>query len=417
VDQVGHLDPEQRAALEARLGEIQQARRAQIAVLISTGHPDEALAQYALRVAEAWKLGRADRDDGVLIVLVPSEHESRIEVGYGLEGVIPDVSAARWLRELAPELQAQDPSAGLAHLLDRIAAVLPAAVTKSNENTLFPDHPEWRLPFVMAIFSPFALFPLFFGRSGSLVSAPLLAAFIGGAAWLLWGTSPATWTVAGVAFALPPLWGLNWLELSGRATWLGYAKAIGNLIAVALFFTLISVFVGAGLSATDAGFEWWAAPLFAGLLALGLAAFLFPRQTQALLLVLRSYVHFVFILIIAYLAMMNFLPHPEPIALSIAGGFTTLVALALYLDSRNETNSKRWSHWLIGIALVLVAPFALFLLFQAMLGDDPKARLAEIAAGGGSLAGVLAWALRAGFFTALKVGLGGRFGGGGAGGS
>jgi hypothetical protein len=71
---------------------------------------------------------------------------------------------------------------------------------------------------------------------------------------------------------------------------------------------------------------------------------------------------------------------------------------------------------LIGLALLLVAPFAGFLLFQAALGENVQARLTEAAAGGGSLAGLLGWALRSGFFAAVKIGLGGRFGGGGAGG-
>ena len=417
VDQVGALHEGERVALEGRLRGIQESGRAQIAVLIATGSAGETLAEYGLRVAEAWQLGRTGKDDGLLILLVPSAHAARIEVGYGLEGVIPDALASRWIREvLLPGLKSSGAAAGLAQLLDGIEGVLPKAVPKNDENYLFPDHPEWRLPFVLAVFSPFALFPMFFMRWGSLASAPLLVCFLGGAAWSLWGPAPATWAIAVTAFLLPLMWGLNWFPDQSLSSWLRGAKALGNLCAVLLFFSVISLFVGAPLSQVSPE-QAWAAPFFAGILALGLAAFLFPSKTKMLMLVLRSYMHFAFILIIVYLALMGFMPRPERIAVPIAATFTALVALALYVDSRKEAGAKRWSHVLIGLALLIVAPFGLFLLYQAALGEASQTRLTEATAGGGSIVGVLWWALRSGFFAAVKIGLGGRFGGGGASGS
>src|SRR4051812_29491459 len=86
VDQASALTTETREALNSRLQVIQASGRAQVAVLISSGIRDEALSEYALRVAEAWQLGRAKRDDGLLILIVPSINGARIEVGYGLEG-------------------------------------------------------------------------------------------------------------------------------------------------------------------------------------------------------------------------------------------------------------------------------------------------------------------------------------------
>jgi uncharacterized protein len=418
VDQVAALQDAQRQQLEGRLRAIQESERAQIAVLISPGSPEESLAEYALRVAEAWKLGRAGRDDGLLIVLVPAAKAARIEVGYGLEGVIPDALAARWVRELLPALDNGDTATGLNRLLDAIEAVLPKAEAKpaaADERYLFPDHPEWRLPFVLAIFSPFALFPMFVGSWGAFASAPLLAAFLGGAAWMLWGNSAPTWGVAALAFALPLSWRLNLLEDKSLGSVLRYLKVAGNLAAVALFFAVIWLFVGAGLSAMEPDLAW-AAPIFSGILALGLAAFLFPRQARAILVVLRSVLHFVFVLIIVALAVTHFVPDPLRIALPVAALFTTLVALALYADSHGA-EGRRWSHILIGVALWVVVPFALFLLYRAALGEDPDAQMAEAAAGGGGLLGVLGWALRSGFFVAVKIGLGGRFGGGGAGGN
>lgn len=420
VDQVGVLSDAERAALLARLQTIQTSGRAQIAILISSGTEGAPLADYALQVAETWQLGRAGRDDGLLILVVPSATAARLEVGYGLEGVIPDARASRWIDELLPAVKNKELAKGLDRLLDRIEGALPETVAKTDENYLFPDHPEWRLPFVLVVFSPFALFPMFLGRWGSFASALLLAGFYGGAAWALWNSSTAALAVAGVAFLLPLLWGLNWFEGEHLAPWLQYAKALGNLVAVALFFCVITLFVGAGLSAADQAV--WPAPLFAGLLAIGVAVFLFPgKAADYLMIVLRSAMHFVFILVVAYVALLPFRPDPLPIALAAAAAVTACAALGLYLDSRERTRGSaalgeiRWSLWFFGLALLLALPFGVLALFLAMGGEDIQTQLAQAAAGGGSITGILALAARYGLFAAVRIGLGGRFGGGGAG--
>ena len=69
VDEAKMLDEGARAALQSRLETIQAAGRAQIAILLSRGTDGEPLADYSLRVAEAWQLGRAKRDDGLLILV------------------------------------------------------------------------------------------------------------------------------------------------------------------------------------------------------------------------------------------------------------------------------------------------------------------------------------------------------------
>jgi len=219
---------------------------------------------------------------------------------------------------------------------------------------------------------------------------------------------------------LPVGGALNWTEGERLATWLRYAKAFGNVIAVAFFFSVITLFVGVGLSAFDDEAAW-AAPIFAGLLACGLAVFLFPgKPARYLLVVLRSALHFVFTFIVAYIALQPFVREPGSIAFAAGSIITACVALGLYVDSRENALGKsahgtvRWSHWLFGLALAMTLPFALVALGLALLGDDVQMRLAEGAAGGGSIAGILWAAARYGVFAAVKIGLGGRFGGGGA---
>ena len=244
VDQANALSDDAYTALKAQLKAIQSSERAQVAILVSSGIAGEPLAEYSLRVAEAWQLGRAKRDNGLLILVVPSSNAARLEVGYGLEGDIPDARASQWLDELIPTMKKGELAKGLVHLLDQIEAALPPARAKNpanDGNYLFPDHPEWRLPFVLVVFSLFSVFPLVLGRWGSVASAFMLAAFYGGAAWALWSSRNAAMAAAGIAFVLPLLWGLNWLNEYRLSPVLRYAKVFGNLCAVAMFFAIITL--------------------------------------------------------------------------------------------------------------------------------------------------------------------------------
>lgn len=98
VDQDGMLTETERTDIGARLKRIEDEGRTQIGILISGGTGDEEMASYALRVAEAWRLGSKNVDNGLLILIVPSKRSARLEVGYGLEGAIPDAYAARIAR-------------------------------------------------------------------------------------------------------------------------------------------------------------------------------------------------------------------------------------------------------------------------------------------------------------------------------
>jgi uncharacterized protein len=417
VDEAGALTDADRDALLARLRTFQDDKRAQIAILVSKGTGGAPLSEYSLRVAESWRLGRAARDDGVLIVVVPSTGAVRVEVGYGLEGNIPDARVAQWLDDLQPAVKRNEIASGLDQLLDRIDRVLPKAAVKegSGDNFLFPDHPEWRLPFVLVVFSLFSIFPLFAGRWGSYASAPLLAAFWGGAAFSYWGPSPAAYAVAGVAFVLPLLWRLNLAGDRGLPGWLGSLKAFGNVMAVVAFFTILTVFVGAPLSAEAKEFVW-GAPAFAGALSIALAVFLFPAYASALMVVLRSFMHFIFIAVLAYVCVQPFVAEAGRIAISAAAAVTALIAIGLYVDSRQPLSEGfRTAHWFYGLALLLIVPCGVFALLLAMGGADLQTQIVQGVAGGGSLAGALALAARLGLVAAVRVGLGGAFGGGGAG--
>lgn len=95
TDLTGTLDAQQVQTLDARLAALEKEKGAQLAVLIVPTTEPETVEQYGIRVAEAWKLGRKGVDDGALLLIAKDDHEMRIEVGYGLEGALPDAIAKR----------------------------------------------------------------------------------------------------------------------------------------------------------------------------------------------------------------------------------------------------------------------------------------------------------------------------------
>jgi uncharacterized protein len=100
TDLTGTLTREQVAALEQMLQSFEARKGSQIAVLMLPSTAPETIEQYALRVAEAWKIGRRNVDDGAVVVVAKDDRAARIEVGYGLEGALNDATASRIGREV-----------------------------------------------------------------------------------------------------------------------------------------------------------------------------------------------------------------------------------------------------------------------------------------------------------------------------
>jgi uncharacterized protein len=114
TDLTGTLTAEQAAALDKRLGEFEARKGAQIAVLVVPTTRPETIEQYGIRVAEQWKIGRAKADDGLIVIVAKDDHALRIEVGYGLEGAVPDLKASRIIREIiTPRFRENDFYGGL----------------------------------------------------------------------------------------------------------------------------------------------------------------------------------------------------------------------------------------------------------------------------------------------------------------
>jgi uncharacterized protein len=100
TDLTGTLDAQQAQTLEARLAEFEAKKGSQLALLIVPTTQPETIEQFGIRVVQAWKLGRKSVDDGALLLVAKDDRALRIEVGYGLEGVLNDATANRIIDEV-----------------------------------------------------------------------------------------------------------------------------------------------------------------------------------------------------------------------------------------------------------------------------------------------------------------------------
>jgi uncharacterized protein len=125
TDLTGTLKPGEVASLEQLLQSFEARKGSQIAVLMLPGTAPETIEQYALRVAEQWKIGRAKVDDGAILVVAKDDRAVRIEVGYGLEGALNDATASRIIREvIVPRFREGDFYGGISAAVDRMIRVI-----------------------------------------------------------------------------------------------------------------------------------------------------------------------------------------------------------------------------------------------------------------------------------------------------
>jgi uncharacterized protein len=144
TDLTGTLTREQQAGLERMLQEFEARKGTQLAVLIVPTTAPEPIEQYALRVGEQWKIGRKKVDDGAILVVAKNDRAVRIEVGYGLEGVLNDATASRIIREIiVPRFREGDFYGGINAALDRMMRLIdgeplpePSRRTSADEGGL-----------------------------------------------------------------------------------------------------------------------------------------------------------------------------------------------------------------------------------------------------------------------------------------
>jgi uncharacterized protein len=121
TDLAGVLNPGQRQQLEETLRQFEAAKGSQVVVLVVPSTGEETIEQYGIRVADQWKIGRRGVNDGVILLLAKQDRTVRIEVGRGLEGVIPDAMASRIINEImVPRFKQGDFPGGIQAGAERI---------------------------------------------------------------------------------------------------------------------------------------------------------------------------------------------------------------------------------------------------------------------------------------------------------
>jgi uncharacterized protein len=208
TDTTGTLTAAQQAELEGKLAAFEQRKGAQIALLVVATTQPEAIEQYSIRVADAWKLGREKSDDGALLLVALQDRALRIEVGRGLEGALPDATANRILDEtIKPLFRQGDIYAGVSAGLGRIMQVV-------DGEPLPPPDRSWRAPADRV----FNMVPFLF--IGVLVVGGILRAVLGR-------------TLGSLATG----------GLAGGVIWV-LSKVIGFAIAGGVIATLFALFAG-----------------------------------------------------------------------------------------------------------------------------------------------------------------------------
>lgn len=188
TDLTGTLSADQRAKLEGELKAFEAKKGSQIAVLLVPTTEPETIEQYSIRVAEAWKLGRKGVDDGALLLVAKNDRTLRIEVGYGLEGVIPDAIAKRVVDDIIlPHFKQGDFYGGIEAGVDRLIRLvegepLPPPKQKGSSGSAFDTY--FPAIFIAVIIGGGLLRAIF----GPFFGASIAGGITGVVGWLVFGT-------------------------------------------------------------------------------------------------------------------------------------------------------------------------------------------------------------------------------------
>jgi uncharacterized protein len=203
TDLTGTLTAEQTARLEQTLQDFERRKGTQVVVLVVGSTKPEEIEQYSLRVVEQWKPGRKKIDDGALLIVAKDDRALRIEVGYGLEGVLTDATSHRIIDEvITPKFRAGDYAGGISAGVASVLSIIEGEpLPEPSGQRAVPQEQGIRqfLPviLVLALLIGGVLRAVF----GRLPGAMLAGSIVGLLAWFFAG-APIVGALAGVlAFA------------------------------------------------------------------------------------------------------------------------------------------------------------------------------------------------------------------------
>jgi uncharacterized protein len=226
TDLTGTLSVQEQAALESKLAAFEARKGSQIAVLFVPTTEPETIEEYAIRVAEEWRLGREGVDDGALLLVARDDRALRIEVGYGLEGAMPDAIANRIVEDIVvPRFRLGEFDAGVNAGVDAMIRVIDGEpLPVADPPASWPAEGE--------------------GLGGLFVIGFMLVMVVGGVLRALFGRLPAALLTGG---------------LSGAIVWVLVASAVvaGIVGMIAFLFTLMGGMPGQRRGYRRGGWGGW----------------------------------------------------------------------------------------------------------------------------------------------------------------
>ncbi len=205
VDQTGTLSSGDIEALTRKLKDFEARKGSQITVLIVPTTAPEEIEQYSIRVAEAWKIGRKKIDDGAILLVAKNDRKLRIEVGYGLEGALTDVTSRRIINEIiTPKFKSGDFAGGISDGVDRIISVVDGEPLPAPQPQQGFEGGQDRFDI---LFNPLIIFGVFVVAAvlrtllGRLIGSVATGGVVGVLAWLTVGSLVFSVVASVLAFA------------------------------------------------------------------------------------------------------------------------------------------------------------------------------------------------------------------------
>ncbi|WP_431110130.1 TPM domain-containing protein [Variovorax paradoxus] len=191
IDQTQTLAEPERADLEAKLAAFEQRKGSQIVVLMVPTTQPEDIASYANRVGNAWKIGRKDVGDGILVIVAKNDRKMRIEVAKTLEGAVPDLAAIRIIdEEMKPRFRNNDFAGGLNAAVARLIGLvdgeaLPEPSIGSDESSGSGNGIDWENLAIFLFVGVFVAAPIVRSVVGKKLGSVVMGGGIGAIAFFI----------------------------------------------------------------------------------------------------------------------------------------------------------------------------------------------------------------------------------------
>lgn len=229
------LDASQRETLEQQLDALERDTSAEVAVVtMKTLGNQQSIEDYATTLFNKWGIGKEARDNGLLVLIVANDRAIRVEVGYGLEGILPDGLAGAVIREsFLPRFRDHDYAGGVRDGMARLIEIVRRHETLTAEQRAALDAAaveagkSWDLAWLVAVFASVGAFALGTAAGAKVIIQMLFGLCFSGAA-IYFSTyilpRPAVWTIGALALAVAAVG----FSLAQRPKWRRFIRGSGK---------------------------------------------------------------------------------------------------------------------------------------------------------------------------------------------